>query len=85
MLGEALSNMARHAHATAASILVEGTSDAISLTVGDNGVGLTARAPRGDGLNNLRRRAERLGGTAGVDPGDTGGTTLHWRVPPSSS
>ena len=72
-IGEALTNVARHAGATRVDV---------SLTVADNGVGPPAPAtPGGQGLDNMAVRAERHGGTLQLDAGRTGGTTLTWRAP----
>ncbi|MFW3172578.1 CHASE3 domain-containing protein [Geodermatophilus sp. CPCC 206100] len=81
-LREALSNTARHASATAAAISLATRDGSLSLTVTDNGVGVRPDAPAGNGLANLRARAERLGGTVDIGPGPDGsGTTVRWRIP----
>jgi signal transduction histidine kinase len=81
VLGEALSNIARHAQATAASITIEATSQVITLTISDNGIGIAPDAVHGEGLNNLSQRAKRLGATVTIGPGDTSGTQIQLRVP----
>ncbi len=81
-LREALSNTARHARATAASVCLATHDGTLSLTVTDNGVGVRPDAPRGNGLANLRTRAERLGGSVDIRPGPDGlGTVVEWQVP----
>jgi signal transduction histidine kinase len=76
-----MSNIARRTHHVRIHP-IEGTPDAISVIVSDDGAGLTHGALRGDGLNNVDQRAPMwLGGAATVGPSDPGGTTLHWRVP----
>ncbi|MBP0461513.1 GAF domain-containing protein [Streptomyces montanisoli] len=88
-LREALSNAFRHAHATrievvvdAAAALDDGT-DAVRLSVADDGVGVPEGGRR-SGLRNLSRRAEALGGSSrvegGLGPGG-GGTTVVWQAP----
>lgn len=79
VLREALSNVARHAHATAARVAVH-AGDELFLDVTDNGRGL-GRPTRSSGLTNLRRRAEKLGGTFEVSDRSEGGTRLRWRIP----
>lgn len=79
VLREALSNAARHAHASTVDVTVAAGSDVL-LRVADDGVGLTDGGRR-SGLANLDDRARRLGGTFDVRSGDTGGTVLEWRVP----
>ena len=79
---EALGNVARHAKATTASVLIEIVDEMVVMTVTDNGVGppqdeRTVRA--GHGLTNLTSRAEAFGGTCVLGPreGDDG-AVLRW-------
>ena len=75
---EALSNCARHAHASMISISVESGDDGlITLDISDNGRGL-GTATRSSGLANMRHRAERNGGTFQVSTPASGGTQLIW-------
>ena len=79
-LREALSNAARHAHASKVEVAVEAGQDLI-LKVSDNGTGMK-QTGRSSGLSNLADRAQALGGTLRTSPADGGGgTTLTWRVP----
>lgn len=77
-LREALSNVARHAHATRVEVLVGVRGSTFQLKVDDNGVGMPPDAAR-SGLHNLASRAEELGGSLHVTSGD--GTQLLWQVP----
>src|SRR5690348_3137192 len=74
VLREALSNVARHANATAVRVSVHAGS-AVSLRVEDNGVGIAPGAARG-GLLNMAERAHDLGGSFSAGPGPDGGTVL---------
>lgn len=76
---EALSNVARHAQASAAEISLAAGPELV-LVVSDNGCGLGA-VTRTSGLRNMRERAQMLGGTFGVTGGAGAGTRLEWRVP----
>jgi signal transduction histidine kinase len=85
---EALSNAARHAHATRVSLQVTAEHGALTVTVSDDGVGV--RNPtRSSGLANLAHRAERHGGRfvvsqwAAARTRATGhpGTQLRWTIP----
>ncbi len=79
VLREMLTNVARHARATAAEVhLLAGKE--IELTVRDNGKGFTD-SPRESGLRNMRERAESLGGSFEIRRAEPGGTTAVWRVP----
>jgi signal transduction histidine kinase len=51
------------------------------LRVLDDGVGVSDTAGRGNGIPNLVRRAEKLGGRCSVMPGERSGTVLEWQVP----
>ncbi|XVQ16282.1 sensor histidine kinase [Spirillospora sp. CA-255316] len=74
-----MSNIARHAGATEAAVVVE-IGDDLVLRIEDNGIGTTETGRR-SGLRTMQERAESLGGsfTAGPRPG--GGTVLRWSVP----
>ncbi|MEU6143356.1 GAF domain-containing protein [Streptomyces sp. NPDC047081] len=88
-LREALSNAFRHARASRIDVVVDATvtlpdgRPGVRLTVADDGVGIPADGRR-SGLNNLKRRAESLGGDSRHGPGigeDGGGTTVVWEAP----
>ena len=79
VLREALSNIARHARASAASITVNAGDDLV-LRVSDNGRGLTETSRR-SGLRNMHERAAILGGAFEVTSQPDQGTQLEWRVP----
>lgn len=81
-LQESLSNIARHAQARRADVSLTATDQELILQVTDDGVGVDiTHVPRGQGLNNLRTRAERLGGTCTLNSAASHGTTVDWRVP----
>ncbi len=77
---ESLSNVARHARAGSAEVDVAATADRLTVDIRDDGIGLGATERR-SGLDNLRRRADRRGGTFAVDPREPTGTRLSWSVP----
>ncbi|MFB4311505.1 GAF domain-containing protein [Actinomadura sp. GTD37] len=76
---EALSNVARHARASEAAVVID-VGDDLTLRVEDDGVGVPEGGRR-SGLRNLRERAEDHGGSFGVRARPGGGTVLVWRVP----
>ena len=75
--GEALSNCARHAEATAVNVLLTAREGLLTLTVTDNGKGIGS-ATRSSGLSHLSRRAERHSGTCTITTPTTGGTRVTW-------
>ncbi|MFI0016002.1 sensor histidine kinase [Streptomyces griseus] len=86
VIGEALSNVARHAAANRAEVSVTADEGVLVVTVTDDGIGLPPGLPtdgRRGGLRNLAERAESLGGTLSVraEPRPGNGTVLEWRIP----
>ncbi|WP_338087812.1 GAF domain-containing protein [Nocardioides lijunqiniae] len=79
VLGEALSNAARHADAHAVDVELSAVDD-LRLTVRDDGRGLPAGVLE-SGLSNMRQRADRLGGWCDVRSAPGQGTTVEWCVP----
>ncbi|MFB6827407.1 sensor histidine kinase [Streptomyces hydrogenans] len=82
VIGEALTNVARHAHARSVDVTVLADDGVLEVNVADDGTGLPPdRVDRG--LRNIAERAERLDGRLSLhspaEPG--GGTRLSWRVP----
>jgi signal transduction histidine kinase len=81
VLQEALSNVTRHAHASRASVSLVIDGSQLDVTVTDDGTGIDEGVSGGRGLDNIRARAVRLGGTVDVETNPTGGTILRWCVP----
>ncbi|MEV5012273.1 GAF domain-containing sensor histidine kinase [Streptomyces sp. NPDC056159] len=80
VLSEALTNVARHAHADRADVALETDGRSVRLTVTDNGVGIPADGRR-SGLANMAERARRLGGGLEWTTPEGGGTKLVWHAP----
>ncbi|MFC0453842.1 CHASE3 domain-containing protein [Rhodococcus jostii] len=80
-LTEALSNIARHAHATTCHVQVTASGHHLAMRVTDNGTGISPGARRGRGLANIRHRAEELGGSASIRTESGAGTIVEWDVP----
>ena len=81
VLGEALTNIARHAGAHRVDVEVAAGKDVV-LRVTDDGRGLPeVLRTEGRGMANMTARASRLGGTLVVRPGPGAGTVVEWRVP----
>jgi signal transduction histidine kinase len=81
---EALANAARHAHATAVSVILSASDgENLALSITDNGAGI-GDPSRVSGLGNMRARAEQLGGSfAIVSPvkPSASGTRIEWTIP----
>lgn len=80
VLSESLTNVARHARAGRAEVVLETDGREVRLTVSDDGVGIPAGGRR-SGLRNMAERAQQLGGELEWTSPAGGGTTLVWRVP----
>jgi signal transduction histidine kinase len=79
---EALTNVRKHAHASAADVTVRFAPTALELEVVDDGVGCDPAGPPtvGHGLLGLRERAELYGGTLEAGP-TPGGFRVRARIP----
>ncbi|HTJ34044.1 MAG TPA: AAA family ATPase [Dactylosporangium sp.] len=85
VVAEALTNAAKHAHASAARVAVEAdAADALlRVTVDDDGVG-GADFAHGTGLTGLKDRVEALGGRIVLHSPRGAGTTLRVELPLST-
>lgn len=86
---EALANVARHAKAHAAWVVVSATPQEVTVAVRDDGRGVEGASARtrggGNGLRNLAARAKALGGELRVCGREGGGTEVSWTVPLGTS
>ena len=84
---EALSNVAKHASASSATVRVEAHSERISLEVSDDGRGFddTAASPGHYGLESMRSRAADIGGNLTVGSTLGVGTVVRVEVPLESA
>lgn len=83
MAREALSNVGRHAHASTCRLSLRGEEGSAVLEIDDDGRGFDQSEARagGQGLANLRTRAEALGGVARVASSAVDGTTISIDLP----
>jgi len=79
-VAEALTNAAKHAHASFVSVEAEVIDGDLRVSVQDDGVG-GANPGRGSGLVGLADRVEALGGKLTLHSPPDGGTTLHIDLP----
>ena len=77
---ETLSNVVRHANASAVQVGIAARDGWLTVNVHDNGVGPDGAEERG-GLVNLRERADGHGGSFALTPGNPGGTAVNWSIP----
>jgi signal transduction histidine kinase/PAS domain-containing protein len=80
IVSEALTNTAKHAHASAVHVLVEARDGVLGLSIRDDGRG-GADPSRGSGLIGLTDRVDALGGTIDVASASGEGTTLLITLP----
>jgi signal transduction histidine kinase len=80
VVSEALTNAARHGHASVVRLELEVKDDRLRLSVRDDGDG-GADPSQGSGLVGLRDRVEALAGRIEIDSPPGHGTTLHVTLP----
>lgn len=80
---EAIQNALKHAQATRLSLRLQQCSDEVCIEVGDNGRGFDSNATYEGhyGLQNMRERMGRAGGTLDVTSQAGAGTTIRARLP----
>lgn len=79
---EALTNVGKHAEATAARVAIDEREQRITITVEDDGKGLSStRRGSGFGLVGMRERVGLLGGALTLGPGTNGGTRVVAALP----
>jgi signal transduction histidine kinase len=81
---EAMTNVARHAHARSCQLVVT-MDEELVLQVSDDGIGLPLQRRTGAGLPSMTERATRLGGRCTIGQRPTGGTVVSARLPVGSA
>ena len=84
ILQESLTNVSRHARATAVRVELAVDPDSVWMTISDNGIGLTQAAPQKPGsfgLVGIEERVRILGGKCLITSGPDHGTTIHISIP----
>jgi len=85
---EALTNVAKHAHASLVVVRLRHEHGNITLEIRDNGRGIAEHdmdKPRSFGLRGIRERIQSLNGSFHLSSAEQGGTLLVLRVPPVRS
>jgi signal transduction histidine kinase len=80
VVSEGLSNIAKHAQASQAEIVVQRAGDRLHIIISDDGVG-GADPSRGTGLAGLARRASAVDGTFEISSPHGGPTLLTVDLP----
>jgi signal transduction histidine kinase len=80
VVAEALTNAAKHAHASGMKVELDTHDAVVQLAIRDDGIG-GANLSQGSGLVGLRDRVEALGGTFRVTSPAGSGTTLLIEIP----
>ena len=81
---EALTNIARHAHATHVRVFARSDRDCLLVTISDNGTGLPPgkiMEPEACGLQGMRERARTFGGEVRFEQTQGSGTSVLVRIP----
>ncbi|HWD93678.1 MAG TPA: ATP-binding protein [Verrucomicrobiae bacterium] len=78
---EAVHNVIKHAKATEVTVTVEFSEADLTISVHDNGCGFAiADNNRGNGLKNIKRRLESIGGLTMFESKMKHGTTVHLKL-----
>ncbi|MEO7651221.1 MAG: sensor histidine kinase, partial [Bryobacteraceae bacterium] len=79
---EALTNVSRHANATAVRVELKADEESLSLVVADNGQGILSKTPGGGlGLIGMRARARAAGGSVALESNPGQGVTVRVELP----
>ncbi len=81
VLTEVLSNVARHAAASAVEVVIVAEDNMLLVSVADNGVGPPKGRTAGNGLRNIAERAHGLSGSVSITARSPSGTLVEWSVP----
>jgi signal transduction histidine kinase len=81
VVSEALTNVAKHAHANQAEVSVERTGDRLRIVVTDDGRGGASADGDGSGLRGLVQRAAAVDGTVTIHSPPGGPTTITAELP----
>lgn len=81
IVGEAVTNVARHAGATSCWVRLTCDDRALVAEIEDDGCGIDPTVPAGVGRRSMQERAAELAGDLVVGPGPNGGTIVRLRLP----
>jgi signal transduction histidine kinase len=81
---EAITNAVKHSNAKEIVVRLEAETDALTLTISDDGVGVPPKAPPGMGLRTMAYRASVIGATFKVERLLSQGTQVTCKLPNDS-
>jgi signal transduction histidine kinase len=81
LVQEGVNNVLRHAQAKTCTVECQRSQGWLTLKICDDGRGIPANALGGVGLRSMRERAEELGGSFAIAPGQPAGTVLTALLP----
>lgn len=79
IIKEAFTNILKHAKATTVTTAITWNNGNCSIRISDNGVGLIVKNKYGNGISNMKKRIETLGGSMEINSGE--GTIIEYRCP----
>jgi signal transduction histidine kinase len=79
---EALHNVLKHSDATEVAVRIQPTQEGLAIVIRDNGKGFSVDCVSsfGNGLVNMKRRMEEIGGECRVESQESSGTTVTLTV-----
>jgi len=79
---EGVNNLAKYSHCTQAIISIKIEQNKILMKIEDNGIGFVpgANPSRGNGLNNMKKRAEESGALLEISSSEGNGTSIHFSM-----
>lgn len=78
---EAINNVVKYSKATALSVALHMERDCVVLNIRDNGIGFEPRFQDGNGITNMKRRAEEIAGEWKLETAPMQGTWINIRIP----
>lgn len=74
---ESLNNAIKYSGCNIIHLFITQQGKHLKMVIQDNGTGFDPQSvKKGNGLNNIQKRAREVGGTATIEPGKTGGTRV---------
>jgi signal transduction histidine kinase len=82
IIREALNNISKYSKASKASLVIRLHNNCLMLTISDNGIGFDGHnSKKGNGMGNMQKRAQELGGSFVLTTAEKEGTILNINIP----